>query len=462
MAGATPKTEHLRVVLAGRAAVSRWRGRHAGSRLDLSNGDLYAHDLSGYDLRESLLRNAVLDRAKLLGTMLWRSDLTGASLTSADLSGADLRESTFVETRFDDATLFLADLRGTSTGFSGASFARADLRQTDLRGADFRGAEINAADLSRAKVWRADFANANLARAKLEDVHAGWASTLSASAEETYLLGTSVRFSAATLTEAVLDGADLPGAQFSAADLRKASLRETNLQQSALRRTDLEDADLSEANLCFADLTDANLTGANLRGARLIGANFARAHFRGANVAGAVFGGNSFLGARLDLAAGFDECHAIAPSAFDATQTPPLPLTVDGNANVLLIARQPDGIAGQLSADLRNRRVRVWPFPESIQSDINLAVVLEEMARTHKAIVIVGTSIDDGWLLSMTSRLTAKHAERVVLLRDCPPLEAIASLKGTDGTLPTVLPACSTSEGYEHALAEVVRAIQGN
>jgi hypothetical protein len=113
--------EHIRVVLAGAAAIEEWRTQHPNTRLDLSGGKLRRKELLQRNLNEVDLTSADLEWADVRWTDLVHATLVRTNLTQADLFKTDLRESdlryaTLVGTNLEDADLRGANLTGAIIG----------------------------------------------------------------------------------------------------------------------------------------------------------------------------------------------------------------------------------------------------------------------------------------------------------------------------------------------------------
>jgi uncharacterized protein YjbI with pentapeptide repeats len=210
--------EHLAILKQGVDVWNEWRDEHPDIRPDLRQ----------VNLSRANLRDAVFNKASFFYASLWQANLNGSTFTGVDLQRANITDNNsfyFIQnTSIDDKNTNLSGL--------------------DLRGINLTGAELSKANFEEADLSYSDFRNAWLDR--------------------TFL-------STTTLRGANLSGLDLRGINLTGADLSGANL---------------SGADLRGINLTGADLSGANLSGANLRRASLIGTNLTEAILTGCQIYG--------------------------------------------------------------------------------------------------------------------------------------------------------------------------------
>jgi hypothetical protein len=186
---ATPMAneEHVKILLAGRAAIWEWRKHHQRSVFDLrganlTGANLRGANLSGANLRAANLIHADLKRAELHRANLSEANLSGANLIQANLSvgnldGAAVRGAVLGKADLVQANLAKADLRGAN--FAKADLGGANLSETVLYGTVFADTKVDGANFDKANLATATFANIDLSMARnLETVFHGGASTI--------------------------------------------------------------------------------------------------------------------------------------------------------------------------------------------------------------------------------------------------------------------------------------------
>lgn len=123
---------HLKIVTAGKEAISKWRSEHPDERFHLRRAKFVEKDLNAVDLHD-----ANLEWADFRWCDLVDADLSGTNLRSADFHKADMRRSSLVGADLTGTNLEDADL--TDANLECARLRNTKLRNTKLNGA--RGLE---------------------------------------------------------------------------------------------------------------------------------------------------------------------------------------------------------------------------------------------------------------------------------------------------------------------------------
>jgi TIR domain/Pentapeptide repeats (8 copies) len=130
------KLEHLDLLKQGVSIWNKWRQKHLGIQLDLSQTNLSDANLSGADLS-----GADLSRAFLIG-----ANFRGADLSNADLNNADLSQTNLSGANLSGANLSGANLSGAM--LVGTNLTRANLTQCTTYGISAWKVQLNGAKQS--------------------------------------------------------------------------------------------------------------------------------------------------------------------------------------------------------------------------------------------------------------------------------------------------------------------------
>lgn len=208
------------------------------------------------------------------------------------------------------------------------------------------------------------------------------------------------------------------------ADLKAADLGRANLSGAILHRANLPDANLSYANLNDADLSDANLSDADLSGARLKRTNLSNAilywtdltyaDLSNAIIEGAYIGRTIFGATNLTDVIGLDSCDHARPSIIDhytLAKSGTLPRSFlrgcglpDKLIEFLLSllddlnqfyscfishSTKDQRFCDRLFADLQNKGIRTWYFPENAKWGESVWGEIDRSIRVYDKLVVV-------------------------------------------------------------------------
>ncbi len=241
------------------------------------------------------------------------------------------------------------------------------------------------------------------------------------------------------LSSADLHGDDLCDANLCYANLRDANLRDAILHGAILSTANLRTADLSAADLRGADLSDAILHGANLGGANLGEAQCGGTIF--ADVAG------------LSKASGLDSVEHEGPSTIGIDtlflsqgKIPETFLRGCGVPDALIVQQRAlvgslepiqfyscflsystknQDFAERLHSKMRDKGLRVWFWPEDIQSGKKSHEQIAEAIRRHDKLLLVLSpeSMNSEWV--KTEIRMARKAEIKEELRKLFPIRLV-------------------------------------
>lgn len=349
----------------------------------------------------------------------WIRNLSTEERVSVDLSGANLSERRLVNSGLGkrlttESTLGGMDLAKVDLEFvnlKGINLRRADLREGQCYGAKFIGADLYEANCNGAELGEADF-------------------------DKAYLVGAS--FKGARLYRVQLEGANIIDADFSFADLSGARLRDMNFGLTKVIETDFSYSDLRGANFNNTDLTrcdfnDAKLSGATFRASVLRQADFGGADLTNADLSTAVFERTILGGTNLEGTKGLDTCVHYGPSILDhktlmISGMLPLNFLRGCGLHDTLIEYLPSLISEpiqfyscfishsskdkrfceRLYADLQNKGVRTWYFPEDAKWGKSVWHEIDSSIRLYDKLIVVCSR------RSLQSRPVLREIERAL------------------------------------------------
>lgn len=265
---------------------------------------------------DALGRGESLSARDFSGVDLSETDLTGADLRGAFLESASLKNAHLAGARLDDAVLAHADLGAASLDgvtASSANLGRVQMKDCSAVAADFSGAilhdaGLDGADLSECNLERTEITKLEISGTNLSRVHAPGIVLIDSNLD-------SVKFSEASVRDAVFlktrfdhvdfDGADLGEAAFIDCSCRNSSFRNARagnlrlVEQCDFQGADFAGADLEEANFRSSLIESANFARVNASSADFSETQAAECIFNAANVAGARFVGSTLASADL-------------------------------------------------------------------------------------------------------------------------------------------------------------------
>ena len=368
--------QHVDLLLHGTEAWNDWFNR-------LSQEDRQFVDLSGADLSEqNLVRLNHTDRItneKTLGGI----SLTGVNLESANLKGANLRG--------------------------------ADLRKSDCSLANFEGADLYGANCSRAIFYGTNFTSAYLVGTTFEGADL-----------------TNANLESARVTDAIFSFAELTGARLRGLDFSTAHLLQTNFSSANLKNANFSNKDLYDCDFRHSQLSLAKFRSSHLRQTNFCNADLREADFSNARLDGTIFGSTQMEGVR-----GLDSCDYYGPSVIDhqtllVSGMLPLNFLRGCGLHDTYIEYLPSLLSEpiqfyscfishssidkpfceRLYADLQNKGVRTWYFPEDARWGESVWHEIDSSIKVYDKLVVVCSRA------SLQSGPVLREIERALIRED--------------------------------------------